>query len=209
MLASWRRGLATRASACLVSLMGFGACAATAPSVGRDQGDLQGKNGVVVGRFSVPPTSDQGATSRKMEIMNLATQEPMLLPFREGDSDDDSRSAPFLVELPAGQYQIMNWSLNFMSEELRQNNAFVTFEVAAGRITCIGALYPIREAATLRNMMPNGAAMNLKVFVFPRDECESLGRFVRTAAPNLNAPIDTKLARNYHCPNCRAVINAK
>jgi len=182
------------------------ACASTAPSVARDGKGPATGNAIVVGKFGVPPASSGGAVTRHMKIVSLETKKEWSVPFREGASKDDGHSAPFLIELPAGKYQITTWDVTYTNEDLRQfqlsqDDAGVVFDAVPGRVTCIGGLYPLRHSRAFRKIA--GQMESILVELLPKDECGPLAEFVRSEAPNL-APIEAKLAVSLRCPRCRA-----
>jgi hypothetical protein len=185
-------------------------CAATAPSVTRDGKGPAAGNAIVVGKFGVPPASSGGAVSRHMKIVSLENKKEWSVPFREGASKDDGHSAPFLIELPAGKYQVTTWDVTFTNEDLRQfqlsqDDAGLVFDAAPGRVTCIGGLYPLRRSRAFRKIA--GQMESVLVDLLPKDECGPLAEFVRSEAPNLApslAPMEAKLAVSLRCPRCRA-----
>jgi hypothetical protein len=202
------RNLARRTGWLALPLLLLGAgCAATAPSVTRAGTGPAAGNAIVVGKFGVPPAAAGGAVTRHMKIVSLDDKKEWSIPFREGASKDDGHSAPFLIELPAGKYHITTWEVTFTNQDLRQfqlsqEDAGVIFDAPVGRVTCIGALYPLRRSRAFQKIA--GQLESMLVDLLPKDECAPLTEFVRAEAPNLPAPVDAKLAVNLRCPRCQA-----
>ena len=183
------------------------ACIATAPTVDAGHAGFKAGTGVVVGSFGAPPASGSTPASRRLRVLHLGTDEEWFLPFREGDSRDGGQSAPFIAELPAGKYKIIEWSLDSLDQELRGGDTLVVFDVVPTQVTCIGALYPIRQGDRPASQSTSGNIL-LTLRILPRDECPALEPLFASVAPNLRATMRTRLAVNVTCPSCRAEIGA-
>ena len=156
------------------------------------QSDVPANFGIVVGKFSVPPNDPTGASSRKLEVVNLASGETFFLPFREADSDDDSRSAPFLASLPIGHYGIRHWEITSGGHDLWMEIRRVGFSVAPGVVTCLGNLQAVRQGLPAVAMSDY---VYIHIGLVVRNDCAKLGSYVHTVAPNLRAPLVTSLPR--------------
>lgn len=161
---------------------------------------------MVVGSFGAPPASGNTPASRELQIVNLSDQKEWTLPFRESDSRDGGKSAPFIAELPAGRYKITRWSLDSIDDVFGGRSTLVTFDVEPTQVTCIGALYPIRDRRNAWAATLPGHNGSVSVRILPRDECPALQAILSAAAPNLRASMRTRLAVNTGCPTCRADI---
>lgn len=174
-------------------------CATTAPSVSAETTGLSPEEGIVIGKFGVPPAREVGPLSREVKIRRLADGRQWKLPF--GDSEDGGRTAPFFVRLPAGRYAITYWSLVFLNSDEYQESPGVEFDVGPGGVTCVGSLYVVRLSGRF-GTAPSGAYIHISVL--PHDECQAMEPAFHQRAPNVRSPVQVRLATNLGCPSCRA-----
>ena len=129
---------------------------------------------------------------------NRQRRRPVEARFFEDLSDDEGRTAPFLIRLPAGRYEITSWKLDLLTGEDAQDAPGVEFEVRPGVSVCIGALYPLH--------LRRASGVPYTTALIPRDECLIIDQQLRARAPRDMPRVETELAANRLCASCRAEV---
>ena len=162
--------------------------------------DLDRGEGLVLGKLGVPSFHAIGAKGRRMQVRPVGGKgaAPVDVRFFEDLSDDEGRTAPFLVRLPGGRYEISTWKLDFVTGEDAQDAPGVEFEVREGASVCIGALYPLH--------LRRASGVPYTTALIPRDECLIIDQQLRPRAPRDMPRVETALAANRLCAQCRAEV---
>jgi TonB family protein len=189
--------------------LSLGGCA-TGPAGSAAFADLDGGEGLVLGKLGVPSFHAIGARGRRMQVRAIAgggaageattgsAAAPVEARFFEDLTDDEGRTAPFLIRLPAGRYEITSWKLDLLTGEDAQDAPGVEFEVRPGVAVCIGALYPLH--------LRRASGVPYTTALIPRDECLIIDQQLRARAPRDMPRVETELAANRLCASCRAEV---
>jgi TonB family protein len=190
--------LAATATLVVVMSVAPGGCA-SGPAGSAAFANLDGGEGLVLGKLGVPSFHAIGARGRRMQVRALARgSAPVEARFFEDLSDDEGRTAPFLIRLPAGSYEITSWKLDFVTGEEAQEAPGVEFEVRPGASVCIGALYPLH--------LRRASGVPYTTALIPRDECLIIDQQLRARAPRDMPRVEAGLASNRLCASCRAEV---
>jgi TonB family protein len=189
--------LAVTATLAVALGMALGGCA-TGPAGSAAFADLDRGEGLVLGKLGVPSFHAIGARGRRMQVRLVGGGTAVNAKFFEDLSDDEGRTAPFLIRLPAGRYEITAWQLDFVTGEDAQDAPGVEFEVRSGVSICIGALYPLH--------LRRASGMPYTTALIPRDECLVIDQQLRARAPRDMPRVETALAANRLCAACRAEV---
>ena len=174
-----------------------GGCA-TGPAGSAAFADLDRGEGLVLGKLGVPSFHAIGARGRRMQVRPVAGGTAVDAKFFEDLSDDEGRTAPFLIRLPAGRYEITTWQLDFVTGQDAQDAPGVEFEVRSGVSACIGALYPLH--------LRRASGVPYTTALIPRDECLVIEQQLRPRAPRDMPRVESALAANRLCASCRAEV---
>jgi TonB family protein len=176
----------------------LGSCASNPPGSAAFA-DLGRDEGLVLGKLGVPSFHAIGARGRRMQVRALGAGGAAVdAKFFEDLSDDEGRTAPFLIRLPAGRYEITGWQLDFVTGQDAQDAPGVEFEVRPGIAVCIGALYPLH--------LRRASGVPYTTALIPRDECLVIDQQLRARAPRDMPRVEAGLAANRLCTSCRAEV---
>jgi hypothetical protein len=174
-----------------VAVLTLAGCASSAPTVRSTMQAPAPTSAVVVGKFGVYARPGLRPQFLELQALSVPEGKKWNLPISVDDLDGKGNSAAFFAELPPGKYLLTKWLYITNNQQLSGERTGAFFELAPGKVACIGAIYMGSKGKIESSVGPQAFKSGTLVL----DECDELAARFKQKAPLAMTP-ETQLARD-------------
>lgn len=143
--------------------------------------ERESREGVILGKVGFPSRTGDALLGATLLAVD-ADEKKWSVPLQPELSQDGGNSAPFMVRLPAGRYQLTKLELEYTRGTWTFPNMNLTMDVEPALISCAGAVY-IRGQRVIDGEDNGGSRLGVRFVI--EDECAGLRAVFSARAPHL------------------------